>query len=363
MTRERHDKSNQPAYRIGSERWDMQPLNACHRDQPVRHGRGTADGDEPSKLFDQGSHINWGNADTGNRRTADRCWKYIVVCGDDFGMNLNIDAGMLELAALGRLSAISCLSLGPTFTTHARRLRDLDVDVGLHLNLTESFGLQDQPAVMPLPTLITRAYISQLDSGWIDEQLARQLDAFEGVLGRAPDYVDGHQHVHQLPGVLPRLLRVLELRYGSDRPWLRHTAPGTQSGVPLRESAKARLIGTLGAGSVERAARSDGWRTNRRMLGVYDFHGGPRRYAQLLHHWLNNARDGDLLMCHPALPGAADKLGAQRAAEFAVLASAELGQWMSRNGVQIARANWPMRSATPETACSVTPDSRDAGNR
>lgn len=328
----------------------MQPFDACHRDQPVRHGRGAADGDEPGNLFDQGKHMNLDNANTGNRRNADRCWKYIVVCGDDFGMNSNIDAGMLELAALGRLSAISCLSPGPSFTRNAWCLRDLDVDVGLHLNLTESFSSEDQFAVMPLPTLITRAYISQLNSAWIDEQLTRQLDAFEQALGRAPDYVDGHQHVHQLPGVLPRLLRALERRYGNRRPWLRHTAPGMQSRIPLKESAKARLIGTLGAGSVARVARCDGWRTNRRMLGVYDFHGGPRRYAQLLHHWLNNARDGDLLMCHPALPGAADKLGNQRAAEFAVLAGPELGQWMSRNGVQVARANWSTAPAVSETA-------------
>lgn len=350
MTRERHDESNQPAYRIGSEGWDMQPLNACHRDQPVRHGRGTADGDEPGKLFDQGKHINWDNADTGNRRNADRCWKYIVVCGDDFGMNSNIDAGMLELTALGRLSAISCLSLGPTFTTNARHLRDLDIDVGLHLNLTESFGPQDQPAVIPLRALIARAYTGQLDAAWIDKQLTRQLTAFEQTLGRAPDYVDGHQHVHQLPGVLPRLLRTLERRYGDDRPWLRYTAPGMQSGIPLQSLAKARLIGVLGAGSVACAARRDGWRTNRCLLGVYDFRGGSRRYAQLLHHWLNNARDGDLLMCHPALPGAADKLGNQRAAEFTVLADPELGQWMSRNGVQVARANWSTGPTTPEAA-------------
>jgi len=264
-------------------------------------------------------------------------WKRIVVCGDDFGMNAGIDAGMLRLARLGRLSAISCLTQGTTFAAHGPGLRDLDLDLGVHLNLTETLDESVQAPVMPLPALIARAYAGRLDEAWLDQQLARQFDAFETVLGRAPDYVDGHQHVHQLPGVLPRLLRLLQQRYGRRAPWLRYTAPGMQEGIPLRESAKARLIGALGAGAVARVARRDGWRTNRRLLGVYDLQGGARRYAGLLQHWLNNARDGDLLMCHPALPGAGDALARQRAAEFEVLARPELGDWMRLNGVRVAR--------------------------
>jgi len=264
-------------------------------------------------------------------------WKRIVVCGDDFGMNAGIDAGMLRLARLGRLSAVSCLAQGPSFAANGPGLRDFDLDLGVHLNLTEAFDAPAQAAVMPLSTLIARAYAGRLDGAWLDDQLERQFDAFERVLGRAPDYVDGHQHVHQLPGVLPRLLDMLQRRYGERPPWLRHTAPGMQEGIPLRESARARLVGALGAGAVARVASRDGWRTNRRLLGVYGQQGGARRYARLLQHWLHNARDGDLLLCHPALPGATDALASQRAAEFDVLARPELGDWMRLNGVRVAR--------------------------
>ncbi|HYG42886.1 MAG TPA: ChbG/HpnK family deacetylase, partial [Bordetella sp.] len=223
------------------------------------------------------------------------------------------------------------------FAAHGPELRALDLDLGVHLNLTEPLGLAAQAPVMPLRLLIARAYANRLDEAWLDEQLARQFDAFEAVMGRAPDYVDGHQHVHQLPGVLPRLLRLIRQRYGRHVPWLRHTAPGLQEGIPLRESAKARLVGALGAHALARAARLEGLRTNRRLLGVYRLQGGARHYAELLQSWLNNARDGDLLLCHPALPGAGDSLAAQRAAEFEVLACPELGDWMRLNGVRIAR--------------------------
>ncbi|MBV7484266.1 ChbG/HpnK family deacetylase [Bordetella sp. BOR01] len=284
--------------------------------------------DGPALLFDQGAP---------GRPGEGRCWKRIVVCGDDFGMNAGIDAGMLRLARLGRLSAISCLTQGATFAAHAAGLKGPDLDLGVHLNLTEALGQSDQPAVMPLPALIGRAYAGRLDAAWLDDHLKRQFDAFETVMGRAPDYVDGYQHVHQLPGVLPRLVRLLEHRYGRQAPWLRHTAPGMQEGIPLRESARARLVGALGAQAVARASRRDGWRTNRRLLGVYGLKGGARGYATLLQHWLHNARDGDLLVCHPALPGAGDSLACQRSAEFQVLARPELSEWMRLNGVQVAR--------------------------
>ena len=103
-------------------------------------------------------------------------------------------------------------------------------------------------------------------------------------------------------------------------PWLRQTAPGMLSGIPLKETFKAHVIGALGAPLGRDAAR-DGLRTNRRMLGVYGFEGGKRHYADLLQNWLVNACDGDLLMCHPAKDSSGDcAMSRQRRAEYEVLA-------------------------------------------
>lgn len=263
--------------------------------------------------------------------------KRIVVCGDDFGMNADIDEGMIALAGMGRLSAVSCLTLGPSFAANAARLAPMNVDIGLHVNFTEALA----PGAEPMPTLsrlILNAYTGRLDAAWVEAQLERQFDAFEAAFGRAPDYVDGHQHVHQLPGIREPLLSLLKRRYGTCMPWLRQTAPGMQFGIPLKESIKARVIGALGSAALAREARRDGMRTNRRLLGVYDFEGGKRRYADLLQNWLFNARDCDLLMCHPAMGSKDDcAMSRQRRAEFDVLASPKLGDWLNANGVHISR--------------------------
>lgn len=267
--------------------------------------------------------------------------KRVVVCGDDFGMNADVDEGMIALAGMRRLSAVSCLSLGPTFAANASRLAALNVDIGLHLNLSETLGADAEP-LPSLGALILKAYAGRLDAAWIDARLDEQFDAFEAAFGRAPDYVDGHQHVHQLPGIRKRVLARLAQRYGTQRPWLRQTTPGMQCGIPLKESFKARVIGALGAAALAREARSSGWQTNRRLLGVYAFNGGQRRYAQLLQTWLFNAREGDLVMCHPALGFARSNeqdsaMARQRRAEFDVLASPKLGDWLDANGVRITR--------------------------
>ena len=73
--------------------------------------------------------------------------KHVIVCGDDFGMNADIDEAMISLAGLGRMSAVSCLTLGPTFQANAARLAMRDIDLGLHLNLTEA--LSDGAETMP----------------------------------------------------------------------------------------------------------------------------------------------------------------------------------------------------------------------
>lgn len=263
--------------------------------------------------------------------------KRVVVCGDDFGMNAEIDEGMIALAGMGRLSAVSCLALGPSLASNASRLAALDLDLGLHVNFTESLG----PDAGPMPALgalILKAYAGLLDAASIDAHLVRQFDAFEAAFGRKPDYVDGHQHVHQLPGIRERILLLLQQRYGACPPWLRQTAPGVQNGIPLKDSIKARVIGALGGAALARDARQGGLRTNRRLLGVYGFEGGKRRYAGLLRSWLSNARDGDLLMCHPALDGKdGSAMSLQRRAEFDALASPGLGDWLGANGVLISR--------------------------
>lgn len=259
--------------------------------------------------------------------------KRVIFCADDFGMSNAIDTGIIRLAAQGRLSAASCLTEGPTLSDNASALVQTGIQLGLHLNFTETLLPESAPSIsakaqelyLPLPALIRNAYLRRLDHGIVDEQIRRQLDRFEAVFGRAPDFVDGHQHIHQLPVIRDALLGILKQRYEpGGLPWLRNTRSTKLSGQAARYQLKAAIIQRLGSSTLMRRAEREGFRHNTRFAGVYDFQGGVAAYRALLAAWLHHLSDQDLLMCHPAaFVDPADPMGAQRHAEFSVLSEPE----------------------------------------
>ncbi|MEO6984763.1 MAG: ChbG/HpnK family deacetylase [Paralcaligenes sp.] len=260
--------------------------------------------------------------------------KKIIICADDFGMNSSIDAAVLHLAELGRLNATSCLVEGPAFEADAAALKNSGLQMGLHLNFTESMG---QPGwYRPVSQLIVQAWLRRLDTNLLRGQIVRQLDRFEQTLAQAPDFVDGHQHVHQFPQIRETLLAELERRYAQRRPWLRSTCTRLRSGMPVALQVKAKIIELLGAHRFARLAGRYGFVFNSGFLGAYDFRGGEAAYQNLLSRWLAQARAGDVLMCHPALQlVSGDGLGAQRVAEYRVLAGDQAGVWMTERDLTL----------------------------
>lgn len=275
----------------------------------------------------------------------------LCICADDFGQNTGINDAVTRLAGLGRLHAVGALVGAPAWEAGSAGLRRLDaegLDVGLHLDLTEFTLLPE--GRQPLGRLIALGVLHRLDRARLRAEIRAQLDVFESTLGHGPTFVDGHRHVHQLPGVRDELLAELEARYGAHLPWIRCTRavtlPGLRLSAPAGSWLKESVIERLGANSLSVAARRHGFAQNRGLLGVYDFRGGGLRYRSLLRHWLSVARDGDLLMCHPGRADMAnDPLGAARGAEFQVLADAGFDELLRTHGVSL----WPMSQllATP----------------
>jgi len=268
--------------------------------------------------------------------------KPILICADDFGMAPGINAGIIALARQGRLSATSCMSGGRYFAQDAASLAALPIQTGLHLNLTES--LSGGEFYQPLPRLLRNSYLHRLDTATVRRAIETQFDAFENALGRVPDYVDGHQHVHQFPRIRACLLEIMQRRFPDQRPWLRSTLPGTLTGLPLKNRFKAWFIGALGADALARLARAGGFSQNHRLLGVYDFSGGSARYRELLQYWLAAATTDDLIMCHPAqFADQGDPLGAQRVAEYTVLADSDFPAHLENHRLSLSML-------TPRTA-------------
>ena len=294
---EGHHERHAPADDVGRQRTPLPLRDEQHDDGPVHQRGGTANGDE-----------------------AHDTTRTLCICVDDVGMHAGIDAAALRLAAMGRVHALGGLVGGASWGSACEGLRraGMDgVDIGLHLDLTETPLLA--PSRRSLASWIAAGLLRWVDGRAVRAEIRAQLDRFEATLGHAPAFVDGHRHVHQLPGICDQLLAELQARYGSTLPWLRCTRAA--AATPWHTDIKPRVIERLGGRRLARLARQHGFVQNHGLLGVYDFEGGPDSYRTRLAGWLRDAHDADLLMCHPSLPvRGADPLIDARVAEFQVLA-------------------------------------------
>lgn len=257
-----------------------------------------------------------------------------ILCADDFGLHPAVDEAVEQLCLAGRLSATSCMTNAPRWQQAAPRLKDLRprLSVGLHFNLTESYG-GSVPA-QPLGTVIRQAYTGHWSAPQMRAMWEQQLDAFETALGTPPDFIDGHQHVHQLPGMCQAMLDVMLKRYTPQQmPWVRSTAPvGT-----LWLSPKASIIALLGGWQTTRALRKAGVLVNHGFGGVYGFDAlTPDAYGAQMTQWLAQLQPGSLLMCHPATTEVVgDAIGAQRPVEFDYLRSEAFGALLEQHQCHI----------------------------
>lgn len=153
-------------------------------------------------------------------------------------------------------------------------------------------------------------------------EILAQWHAFAAACGRAPDFIDGHQHVHHLPVVRDAMLEVLDgLQV---RPAVRRTARV----LGPAHAFKRWMIQATGGRALERQLDQRQLPHNTVLLGAYDFRtttigAGCRR------GWPDSRRKVLSLFCHPGAPeglDAKDAIAAARVRELAYLCSADFQQ-------------------------------------
>lgn len=269
----------------------------------------------------------------------------LTLNADDYAMDQAVDDAILDLASLGAASSTSAMTLSPRWPEAGRRLRDAPLDAGLHLDLTSPFAGERRRG---LALLMAAAYAGRIDRAILRGAIHDQLDRFEAALKAPPAFVDGHQHVHQLPVIREALLDALAERYGEGAGRVR-----LRSCLSRRwRGRKAAVIASAGARALTRLARARGHGVNSDFLGVYDF--SPRAdLAALWRRWLSGAAGpAPLAMCHVSLgdvslgeassrdapDGAGDPIRAARRREFAWLSSPAFRELCAQLGVKLARA-------------------------
>lgn len=276
----------------------------------------------------------------------------VLLTADDYAMTDGVSRAIEELADRRLLSATGVMVNTAHWPAHAARIRDRRdrVAVGLHLNLTLGAPLGPMPRLAPggvLPPIgaLTRAaFLRTISIDEIAAETTRQLAAFEAALGFPPDYVDGHQHAHALPGVRQGVLTAISARNYALTQLVRVPAGGG--------GAKGLVLSWLVAGFGD-AARRAGLVVNDSFGGVTEF--APEAAARDLTASLE-APTGHLhiAMCHPGYPdaelAAIDPVTTRRRTEYdALLAMDGLAQriWRPRRVADGPAIDWQQELFRP----------------
>ena len=276
----------------------------------------------------------------------------IAFCADDVGLVGGIAETVAALAADRRLSSASCITTTTAWAAEGRALATTfdpatRLELGLHFNLSEGRPLSADlarlwPTLPTLPRLIALAHLGRLPRAALASELRAQRDAFAAALDRPPAFIDGHQHVHHLPGIRDLVLGALE----TDRAAAQSTAiRNTGHVVGPGHAVKRMLIERTGGRQLQTLLEAKNIRHNAALLGVYDFRDAD--YRRLVQAWLAAAPPrGGLVFCHPnrGRAGGEDAIADARLREASYLASAAFADDLAGAGFSVAAA-WQSSSA------------------
>jgi hypothetical protein len=208
----------------------------------------------------------------------------MIICADDYGMGDDIDRAILQLCAARRLSAVSCMvALGRCTGDVLKPLLEFEagVDIGLHFCIADESlaALENKKPLPSFGTIFRQSLLGQIRAKQIHSELSAQYELFLKKCGRPPDYIDGHLHAHQLPGVREGLIGFVSSLPAENRPYVRNTHEPLKN---LRQNnlpwLKAAFIGNFGA-KMRKDLRAAGVPTNDGFAGIYDFK-NYRRYPE-----------------------------------------------------------------------------------
>jgi len=271
----------------------------------------------------------------------------IWLCADDYGLAEGVNRAIRDLISRGRLNATSVMVVGPAIGRNevaelqAAATASPRCAIGLHATLTAPFrplSMHFRPVdgglFLPFQTMLRSGLLRRLDPEMIEDELLVQLTAFKDLFGRAPDFVDGHQHAQLFPQVRDAFLAAV--KEAAPGAWVRQGGRLQPLAKRLGEP-KALVLDVLSAQFRKRAAAA-GIRFNPAFAGAYDFTTSPD-FGVLMRQFLEGMPEGGLVMCHPGFVDetlrSLDPLTTQREAEHAYLAGAQFPPLLAANNVTL----------------------------
>ncbi|MGE5246623.1 MAG: ChbG/HpnK family deacetylase [Betaproteobacteria bacterium] len=234
--------------------------------------------------------------------------KRLIVTADDVGLHRGMTLGAVRAHREGIVTACSVAAAGRELE-HAADVLSAhpDLDVGVHLMLVGGRPVSDASRV---PSLVTRdgtfapdhrAFLARYALGRIslmevESELRAQIERLQAS-GLTPCHLNGHEHLHVLPGIFDIITR-LAVEYGV--PYVRIPDDHAPRRAPSIRRGAIFALGRL-AGRARTKARAAGLRVNDRTIGVAD--AGHLTAARLC-RLMRQVSAVTELVTHPGIDGA-----------------------------------------------------------
>lgn len=283
--------------------------------------------------------------------------KNLIVNADDLGWTEGVNRGIVEAHRNGIVTSASLLANAAEFRAAVELTRSVPgLGVGVHLNLSDGAPLAGRASVPSLVNqagefeggpeslllrIATRALaLSEVEKEW-DAQIGRVRD-----VAVQPTHLDGHKHVHMLPGLFEIALRLAKrhaigaIRISHENSRLRaalSAGVALRPSVVLKQGVQARGLKLLARDAREQAVRAG--------ISTADYFCGIAQTGELTKEGvaclLRSLPEGTTeLMCHPghvdgALQKTATRLQRSRQKELEILTHTEMRNLVASQGIRL----------------------------
>jgi chitin disaccharide deacetylase len=283
--------------------------------------------------------------------------KNLIVNADDLGWTEGVNAGIAEAHRNGIVTSASLLANGAAFGAAVELVRATPgLGVGVHLNLSDGAPVAPREVVTSLTndagefeggpeSLLLRMArrgltLREVEEEW-DAQIGRVRDA-----GIEATHLDGHKHVHMLPGLFEIALRLAK-RHGIGAVRVAHEASSLRAALSAGDELHAAVVLKQGvqARGLKLLARDAREQAQRAGISTADYFCGIAQTGEMtkegVARLLRNLPEGTTeLMCHPGyldhqLQNTATRLQASRQMEVEILTHPEIRNLVASQGIRL----------------------------
>lgn len=281
----------------------------------------------------------------------------LIVNADDLGWTEGVNRGIAEAHRNGIVTSTSLLANGAAFAGGAELARSTPgLGVGVHLNLSDGAPIAEAESVSSLvndagefeggpEALLLRIAKRGVTLREVEQEWDAQIEKVKAA-GIQPTHLDGHKHVHMLPGLFEIALRLAK-RHGIGAIRVAHEASSLRAAlstgdegnttVVLKQGVQARGLKLLARDAREQAERV-GISTADHFCGIAQTGEMTKDgVAQMLRSLPEGTTE---LMSHPgyadqALQNSPTRLQASRQTELEILTDMEIRNLVASLGIRL----------------------------